>query len=145
MVSNICVHAHSDAKQPIAIIIPHEPHLRQVLGGSDRFSGLSEKPLPELCANSDVRNLVLKECIAVAKKAGFKSIELLQGVILVSDEWTPESGLVTAAQKLQRKKIEQKYQREIDVCGLFPACFCLPLLVLNDLQLLQETYKKAQG
>jgi hypothetical protein len=38
---------------------------------------------------------------------------MLQAVVLTADEWTPESGLVTAAQKLQRKKIAQRYDSEI--------------------------------
>jgi long-chain acyl-CoA synthetase len=58
---------------------------------------------------------VLKECNATGKKSGFKSIEMLQAVVLTADEWTPESGLVTAAQKLQRKKIAQRYDAEISV------------------------------
>ena len=49
----------------------------------------------------------------MGKKNGFKSIEMLQAVVLTADEWTPESGLVTAAQKLQRKKIAQRYDAEV--------------------------------
>lgn len=56
---------------------------------------------------------MLKECNATGKKSGFKGIEMLQAVVLTADEWTPESGLVTAAQKLQRKKIAQRYDAEI--------------------------------
>lgn len=114
LVANICVHANPEARQPIAIIFPHEGHLRQMLEGSD-LSALADKSLPELCSNSDVNKLVLKECSAVAKKNGFKAIEQLQGAILIADEWTPHSGLVTAAQKLQRKKIEEKYKQQIQV------------------------------
>ncbi len=58
---------------------------------------------------------MLKECNATGKKSGFKSMEMLQAVVLTADEWTPESGLVTAAQKLQRKKIAQRYDAEISV------------------------------
>ncbi|GJJ11355.1 hypothetical protein Clacol_005587 [Clathrus columnatus] len=115
LVANICVHAHSEAKQPIAIIYPNEAHLRQTLDSSERYAGLTDKSLAELCGDSEISSLVLKECLAIAKKSGFKPIELLQGVILVADEWTPQSGLVTAAQKLQRKKIEEKYKEQINV------------------------------
>jgi long-chain acyl-CoA synthetase len=62
-----------------------------------------------------VVEMVLKECNAVGKKNGFKSMELLQGVILTPDEWTPESGLVTAAQKIQRSKVAKKFEVEIKV------------------------------
>lgn len=72
----------------------------------------------ELCRNPAVNDLILKECNAVGKKNGFKSIEVLQGVILTADEWTPESELVTAAQKLQRRKIAERYAKEIQVRSL---------------------------
>ncbi|KAF5337823.1 hypothetical protein D9758_015712 [Tetrapyrgos nigripes] len=111
LVSNICVHATPDAKQPIAIIIPHEAHLRHAL---QSVSGVdATKELDDLCHDPKVAALVLKECNAVGKKNGFKSIEILQSVILTPDEWTPESGLVTAAQKIQRKKIAETFDKEI--------------------------------
>jgi len=37
------------------------------------------------------------------------------GIILGADEWTPESGLVTAAQKVQRKNVEKAFKAKIDV------------------------------
>ncbi|ETW80068.1 expressed putative fatty acid biosynthesis enzyme [Heterobasidion irregulare TC 32-1] len=110
-ISNICVHATTEAKQPIAIIIPHEGHLRQ---GLESVSGVDAKAdFATLCSHAKVQELVLKDCNAAGKKNGFKPMELLQGVILTADEWTPESGLVTAAQKLQRKKVAEKYDKEI--------------------------------
>ncbi|THU86311.1 long-chain-fatty-acid-CoA-ligase [Dendrothele bispora CBS 962.96] len=111
LVGNICVHASTDAKQPIAVIIPHEVHLRHALqsaGGVD-----SNQELQTLCHDPKVSALVLKECNAVGKKNGFKPMELLQSVILTAEEWTPENGLVTAAQKIQRKKVAEKFDKEI--------------------------------
>jgi len=114
IVSNICVHAIPDATQPIAIIVPHEAHLRASLPDED-----SRTSLADLCAKPKVKALVLKDCNAAGKKSGFKGIEMLQAVVLTADEWTPENGLVTAAQKLQRKKIEQRYDAEILVRFFF--------------------------
>lgn len=108
------MHADTNAKQPIAIVIPHELHLRHVLQSSnigvDHTLGLAD-----LCHNPKVASLVLKECNSVGKKNGFKPMELLQSVILTPDEWTPESGLVTAAQKIQRGKIAKAFEAEIKV------------------------------
>ncbi|KAI9455375.1 long-chain-fatty-acid-CoA-ligase [Russula earlei] len=108
LVSNICVHAIPEASQPIAIVIPHEANLRAALPEEDPRIALGD-----LCAKPKVKALVLKECNAMGKKSGFKGIETLQGVILTAEEWTPENGLVTAAQKIQRKKIGQKFDAEI--------------------------------
>ncbi|KAH8114997.1 long-chain-fatty-acid-CoA-ligase [Phellopilus nigrolimitatus] len=109
-VSNICVHATTDAKQPIAIIIPNEGHLRQALDSSK-----ASKSLPDLCLDSSVQSLVLKMCNDAGKKNQFKPMELLQAVVLTPEEWTPESGLLTAAQKVQRKNVAGKFSNEIKV------------------------------
>ncbi|KAJ8469511.1 hypothetical protein ONZ45_g16866 [Pleurotus djamor] len=132
LVANICVHATPDAKQPMAIIIPHEANLRHALGSSSSsspapsISSLSNKSkgptngkidvnaeLEDLCHDDRVKDLVLKECNAIGKKNGFKPMETLQAVVLTAEEWTPESGLVTAAQKIQRSKIAKKFEKEI--------------------------------
>lgn len=72
-----------------------------------------------LCHDKKVKELVLKECNAIGKKNGFKPLEILQAVILTPDEWTPESGLVTAAQKIQRHKISKAFEKEITVGCIF--------------------------
>ena len=121
LVSNICVHASTDAKQPIAIIIPHEAHLRHALEDKGPVNGVdpATADLHALCANPKVAEFVMKECNALGKKNGFKPMELLQAVVLTPEEWTPESGLVTAAQKVQRKKVAEHFDAEIKVCLSF--------------------------
>jgi len=91
----------------MAIIIPHETNLRHSLNTD------SSQSLEDLCRESSVREHVLKACNAVGKKNGFKQMELLQAVVLTPDEWTPESGYVTAAQKIQRNKIAKVFEVEI--------------------------------
>ncbi|KAK0216304.1 long-chain-fatty-acid-CoA-ligase [Armillaria fumosa] len=110
LIGNMCVYANANASQPIAIIIPHEAHLRHYLANSD-VNG--KDSLSHLCHNKKVASLVLKECNAIGKKSGFKTMELLQAVILTPDEWTPESGLVTAAQKINRSAIAKQFAPEI--------------------------------
>ncbi|SOV06870.1 related to long-chain-fatty-acid-CoA ligase [Ustilago sp. UG-2017a] len=103
LVSNICVHAHSDAKQPMAIIFPREDNLvaaAQKIGASG--------DLEELCKNRDVAKMVMDDVNVVGKKAGFKNLEMLQTVLLVHEELA-----MTAAQKLSRKDIVNKYEDEI--------------------------------
>ncbi|KAF9461401.1 long-chain-fatty-acid-CoA-ligase [Collybia nuda] len=115
LVGNICVHASQDAKQPLAIIIPHEAHLRHTLqnSGNGNKSVDASGSLVDLCNDPKVKALILKECNAVGKKNGFKPTELLQDVVLTPEEWTPESGMVTAAQKINRAKIAKTFEKEI--------------------------------
>jgi long-chain acyl-CoA synthetase len=77
-----------------------------------------------------VAALVLKECNAVGKKSGFKAMETLSAVVLTPDEWTPESGLVTAAQKIQRTVIAKKFDKEIKV-GLCVSFFVQGWLLIG--------------
>ena len=122
LVQNLCVYAHAEAKQPMAVIIPHEVHLKHVLRRGDLEGVDPEASLHELCNDPAVRKLVQDNCNALGKKNGFKPLEFLEAVVLTDDEWTPESELVTAAQKLQRKKIHERYKSEIrvSVVSLFP-------------------------
>jgi len=99
----------------MAIIIPHAQHIQNFLTsrGID-----SSRDLDAICEDPVVAELVLRECNSIGRKNGFKPFELLQAVVLTPDEWTPESGLVTAAQKVQRAKIAMAFKDKIDV-GFF--------------------------
>ncbi|KAG6867545.1 hypothetical protein C0993_001413 [Termitomyces sp. T159_Od127] len=115
LVGNICVHASPEATQPLAIIIPHEAHLRHAIrGNTNGARGVdAAAPLAQLCEDPRVKALLLKEINATGRKSGFKPQELLQAVVLTPEEWTPESGLVTAAQKIQRARIARAFEGEI--------------------------------
>ncbi|KAG2145667.1 hypothetical protein BD769DRAFT_1625292 [Suillus cothurnatus] len=97
---------------PIGIIIPHEVNLRHALEAKSNLADASIQ-LSDLCANKVVQDLVLKECNAIGKKNGFRAMEILEAVVLTAEEWTPENGLVTAAQKVQRSKVAKKFEKEI--------------------------------
>jgi long-chain acyl-CoA synthetase len=112
LVANICVYADAEAKQPIGIIIPHEANLRHALEVKSNSANASTQLL-DLCTEKAVQDLILKECNAIGKKNGFKPMEILEAVVLTAEEWTPESGLVTAAQKVQRSKVAKKFEKEI--------------------------------
>ncbi|GAA96553.1 uncharacterized protein L969DRAFT_94983 [Mixia osmundae IAM 14324] len=112
LVSNMCVHADPDAKQPMAIVCSHEANLKSFCASNGH--GGKDEDINHLVTVDAVRDDVLKELNAIGKKTGFKSLEMLQCIVLVADEWTPQSGLLTAAQKLQRKAIVERYKEKID-------------------------------
>ena len=109
------MHASTEAKQPIAIIIPHEVNLRHVLAQRPLPDVDATASLADLCHNKAVQNLVMKECNLMGKRGDFKLMEMLEGVILTPEEWTPENGMVTAAQKVQRIKVAKHFEAEIKV------------------------------
>lgn len=50
----------------------------------------------------------------VGKKAGLASIEIIAGVVLADEEWTPHNGLVTATNKLNRKLLVETYNKGVE-------------------------------
>ncbi|KAI5480011.1 long-chain acyl-CoA synthetase [Pseudohyphozyma bogoriensis] len=110
VVANICVYASSDANRPMAIIFPHEANLKSL--ASEK--GISSGDFESLCHDEKVQKAVLAELATAGKKANLKSLETLQTVVLTPTEWTPQNGYLTAAQKLQRKKIISDFKKEID-------------------------------
>ena len=110
-VQNIMIYATSEANKPMAVIFAHEANLKELhsLAGNDAGD------FEAVCKNKAVRDAVLKDLNAVGKKAGLKPLETLQTVVVSSEEWTPANGLLTAAQKLQRKDLVKHYKKEIDV------------------------------
>ncbi|BGP43871.1 long-chain fatty acid-CoA ligase [Rhodotorula kratochvilovae] len=114
LVLNICVYATSEASRPMAIIVPAEPALRAHLSSSPSPSSPSpDADWSTLCASPAVRKVVLSELSALARRAGLRPLETLQTVLLADEEWTPQNGFLTAAQKLQRKVIVEHFQGEI--------------------------------
>lgn len=48
-----------------------------------------------------------------AKKARLEKFEIPAKIKLLSDPWTPESGLVTAALKIKREIIRKTFQEDL--------------------------------
>ncbi|SCZ97936.1 BZ3500_MvSof-1268-A1-R1_Chr3-3g06468 [Microbotryum saponariae] len=108
-VANIAVHADSNAARPMAIIVLHEGNSKNLA----EANGMDGSDLEALASNKDFKKLVVSELAAGAKRANLKSLEQISVVVLTAHEWTPQNGLLTAAQKLQRKGILEKYKDEV--------------------------------
>jgi long-chain acyl-CoA synthetase len=121
-VHSICVYAHAGARQPIAIIVPHEAQLRQFLK-TQPLDNVDEKvSFEQLCHNDSVTKLILDTCNTIGRNNGLSWRDLLEAIVLSPIEWTPENGLTTATQKLGRKAILATFESEIKVgrCCFFP-------------------------
>ncbi|KPM42969.1 Long-chain-fatty-acid--CoA ligase 1 [Neonectria ditissima] len=106
-VSNVMVHAGPEHARPIAVIMPNE----KVLAGIAKDLGVDEHSIH---SDIKVRDAVLKDLQATGKRAGLSRIEIVAGVVITEEEWTPPSGLVTATQKLDRRVIREKFKKEIE-------------------------------
>lgn len=136
IVANICVYAAEDRQKPIAIIVPAEPALKKLAADA----GVKGNGLEDLVHNEKVNSVVLKQLQAAGQKGGLSGFEIIEGVVLADEEWTPHNvsfcflffclfeswnliadffsfflqGLTTAAQKLNRREILKKYKKEVD-------------------------------
>jgi long-chain acyl-CoA synthetase len=128
-VGNICVYAAADKAKPIAIVVPVEATLQKLAAEN----GVNGSSIEELAHNKKVNDIVLKEMQKTGRSMGLSGIELIEGVVLAEEEWTPQNvslflrsdivtmatnicsqGFLSPAQKLQRKKILEHYKKEID-------------------------------
>ncbi|KAA8644369.1 hypothetical protein EYZ11_001394 [Aspergillus tanneri] len=110
LVANICVYAAQDQQKPIAIIVPSEPALLKLA----KENGIEGHDLEDFVDNPKVNGLVLRELQKAGRQGQLAAFEIIDGVVLDKDEWTPQNGYVTAAQKIQRKKIFEKNQKGVD-------------------------------
>lgn len=89
--------------------MPAEPALKK-LASENGISGEFE----QLVHNQKINNLVQKEMQEAGKRGGLSGIEIIEGVAIADEEWTPQNGLVTSAMKLNRKAILDKYKKEVE-------------------------------
>ncbi|KAH7464163.1 Acyl-CoA synthetase [Fusarium oxysporum f. sp. matthiolae] len=106
---NVMVHADSQHSRPIAVVMPNETVLAEKIKGL----GVNEQSMHY---DPKVRSLILKDLQSTGKRSGLASMEIVSGVVITDEEWTPPSGLVTATHKLNRKVIREKFKKEIDEC-----------------------------
>jgi len=113
LVENICVYGDSLRSFIVALVVPSRVHLVAL---AHRKLGKTTDALAELCEDADVEREVLKELTEHARKSKqLEKFEIPQALALISEVWTPESGLITASFKMKRKVIQKCYQRKIDL------------------------------
>ncbi|CAO3607768.1 unnamed protein product [Cunninghamella blakesleeana] len=109
LVENICVYADPLCRRPVALINAVEKQLKTLAKEENWESDDWEK----LCKSVDVRRKVLNILQLQGKKSGLQGTEIIGDVYICSELWTTEMGLLTAAQKLKRHDIKNKFKDEI--------------------------------
>eukprot|EP00095_Tigriopus_kingsejongensis_P008538 maker-scaffold81_size397536-snap-gene-2.20 protein:Tk08538 transcript:maker-scaffold81_size397536-snap-gene-2.20-mRNA-1 annotation:"long-chain-fatty-acid-- ligase 3" len=109
LIENICAYGDSHTNSMVALVVPDEAKLIEI--GEEM--GKSNKSREELCRDPQILKKVTDSIIQHGQRAKLQKFEIPRQFHLISEPWTPESGLVTAAFKLKRKPIQQKYEQEI--------------------------------
>jgi long-chain acyl-CoA synthetase len=87
VVANICVYADDSKAKPVAIIVPAEPVLKKLASAI----GVEGASLEELVHNKKVQGAVLKELQTAGRNGGLSGIEIIEGVVVSDEEWTPQN------------------------------------------------------
>mmetsp|Transcript_122926 Transcript_122926/g.244518 ORF Transcript_122926/g.244518 Transcript_122926/m.244518 type:complete len:698 (-) Transcript_122926:303-2396(-) len=93
---------------PVGLICPQKPRIMNLateLGVDGDF--------PELCRNEAILRRVAEACRAKCKEQRLADFETPKKYALISDLWTPENDMLTAAMKLKRPLIVEKHREEI--------------------------------
>lgn len=86
---NILVYADQQKSKPVAIVLPAEPALKKF--AADKGFGKQDDPLEDLVHNRKLESAVHQELLSAGKRGGLGGIELIAGVVLVPEEWTPQN------------------------------------------------------
>ena len=86
MVDNVCVFGFDNKVKPIAIVVVEENALRSAIKGK---IGHEHDQISDLAENKQVKDIVFKDMLAAGKAAGLQGIELIAGIIIAHEPWTP--------------------------------------------------------
>ena len=104
------VYGNSYKSSLIAVVVPEET----VLAEWAQANGHQDADFKQLCANADVKKLLLKDMNALGKEAGLKGFELARDVHLHHELFSIDNNLLTPTMKSKRNELQKYFQKEID-------------------------------
>jgi len=111
VISNICVYGSSSKSFVVAMICP-APHILKELAAAKHGKG--DLTFEQMCEDKDVTGTALREIVNYGKAHKLEKFEIPGAIHLTPIEWTPDTGLTTAAMKLKRRPLQEYYQNDID-------------------------------
>ncbi|PQM37518.1 long chain acyl-CoA synthetase 9 chloroplastic [Prunus yedoensis var. nudiflora] len=108
-VDNIMLHADPFHSYCVAIVVAS----RITLEDWATKQGIAFSDFSDLCVKEETIKEVQASLIKEAKKARLEKFEIPAKIKLLSEPWTPESGLVTAALKLKRDVIKKAFSEDL--------------------------------
>ena len=109
LIESICLYADPTKDYVVAVAVPNQPALKELA----ESMAITDTSPDAICKNQKILTTVIATLSTYGSKNGLEKFELPKKITLVTDEWTPDSGLVTAAFKIRRIFIVKKYEDEI--------------------------------
>nr|XP_043614782.1 long chain acyl-CoA synthetase 9, chloroplastic isoform X2 [Erigeron canadensis] len=108
-VDNIMVYANSFHSYCVALVVATQSAVECWA----LQKGIEFKDLASLCEMEDTVKEVYSSLLKVAKTSRLQRFEIPAKIKLLSEPWTPESGLVTAALKLKRDVVRKTFSDDL--------------------------------
>jgi long-chain acyl-CoA synthetase len=103
----ICCYGDGDMDRPIALLQLSEP-VAMAWAKENNVAGDFET----VKASKELYDVVLADMKNEHKKGGLSHLEKIVALCFLTDPWTPENGCLTAANKLQRRAVIEKFSKE---------------------------------
>uniref|UniRef100_A0A3Q3GH11 Long-chain-fatty-acid--CoA ligase n=1 Tax=Labrus bergylta TaxID=56723 RepID=A0A3Q3GH11_9LABR len=108
-VAQIFVHGDSLQACLVGIVVPDPDFLPLWL----KKKGI-EGSYSELCQNQDVKNAILEDLLRLGKEAGLKSFEQVRDIVLHTELFSIQNGLLTPTLKAKRAELRSRFRDMID-------------------------------
>lgn len=103
----ICCYGDGDMDRPVALMQLNEAYTMQ-WAKSNGVAGDFET----VKNSKELQEAVLADMKKEAHKGGLSHLENLVALAFLTEPWTPENGCLTAANKLQRRAVVEKFEKE---------------------------------
>jgi len=108
-IDNIMLHADPFHSYCVALVVPSQHTVEDWASKQ----GIPFTDFADLCKKEETKKEVLASIQKEAKRARLQRFEIPAKIKLLSELWTPESGLVTAALKLKRDIIKKTFSEDL--------------------------------
>ncbi|KAL3513618.1 hypothetical protein ACH5RR_026335 [Cinchona calisaya] len=108
-IDNIMVHADPFHSYCVALVVASQATIEDWASKK----GIKYADFSDLCQKEETVKEVHNSLIKAAKAARLEKFEIPAKIKLLSEPWTPESGLVTAALKIKRESIRKAFSEDL--------------------------------
>jgi len=105
----ICCYGDGDMDRPVALL-----QLNQTVAMQWAFQNGVKGDFETVKNSKALYNAVMNDLLSEHKKSSLSKLEKLVAVSLLTDPWTPENGCLTAANKLERRKVIATFPQEFE-------------------------------
>jgi len=113
LVGQVFVHGDSLQSAPVAVVVPDEDPVRNLLETSEELV-LAKASFSEICKSDKLKSIIMADMKQMGKSNGLHGFEIPRSIVLSDELFSVENGLLTPTFKLKRQQAREKYEKEIE-------------------------------